>query len=307
MQVLLALAYFRGGQKADASDMCAQLLKRYAYCFDANRIMVDLLPSTAGVAESTQVYRMRVGELDPYATFTKGSVFQSTEVADAAINLERLEYKGEEAPTGPGWDSSLGLVAGISSAVAAAAVVSSSNNEPDWLKSGGFSDSQSAPQIPTPSSTGASQSSNDIPDFLRDAGWGESKTPEKPTSIFDEEPVNNDLTPAEIPDWLKGQIPADTAQPAAPQPEPAQSIETPDWLLDSSQDSKSNSAQAGNIPDWLSGLDTPQEFEPAQPGNVPDWLSGTDTPQAPTPEPAQPGNVPDWLSGLDQPPRNLNT
>jgi hypothetical protein len=71
MQVLLALAYFRGGREADASDMCAQLLKRYTYCFDANRIMVDLLPSTAGVAESTQVYRMHVGELDPYASFTK--------------------------------------------------------------------------------------------------------------------------------------------------------------------------------------------------------------------------------------------
>ena len=137
MQVLLALAYFRGGQKADASDMCAQLLKRYAYCFDANRIMVDLIPSTAGVAESTQVYRMRVGELDPYATFTKGSVFQSTEVADAAINLERLEYKGEAAPTGPGWDLSLGLVAGVSSAIAVAAAASS-NNEPDWLKQADF-------------------------------------------------------------------------------------------------------------------------------------------------------------------------
>jgi tetratricopeptide (TPR) repeat protein len=140
MQVLLALAYFRGGQKADASDMCAQLLKRYTYCLDANRIMVDLLPSTADVAESTQVYRMRVGELDPYASFTKDSVFRIDEVADAAINLERLEYK-EEAPAGQGWDPSLGLAAGLSSAIAVAAA--SSSNEPDWLKAGGFSDSQS--------------------------------------------------------------------------------------------------------------------------------------------------------------------
>ena len=47
MQVLLALSYFKGGQKSDASDMCTQLLKRYPYCFDANRIMVELLPSTS--------------------------------------------------------------------------------------------------------------------------------------------------------------------------------------------------------------------------------------------------------------------
>jgi tetratricopeptide (TPR) repeat protein len=303
MQVLLALAYFRGGQKADASDMCTQLLKRYTYCFDANRIMVDLLPSAAGAAESTQVYRMRVGELDPYASFTKGSVFQTYEVADAAINLERLEYNDDEASAGPGWDSSLGLVAGISSAVAVAAATSS--NEPDRSKGGGFSNSQSnlfaEPQTPTPNSQGASESSNEIPDFLRDAGWGESKTPEQPTSFFDEESASNDLTPAEIPDWLKGQVPSDTAQPAVPQPEPAQAIETPDWLLDNSQDSKSTPVQPGNIPDWLSGLDTPQAStpEPVQDANVPDWLSGLDTPQASTPEPVQEANVPDWLSGLD--------
>jgi hypothetical protein len=85
-------------------------------------------------------------------------------------------------------------------------------------KSGGFSDSQSnlfaSPQTSTSNSQGASESSNEIPDFLRDAGWGESKTPEQPTSFLDEEPTA-DLTPAEIPDWLKGQILSDTARPAA--------------------------------------------------------------------------------------------
>ena len=311
MQVLLARAYFRGGQKADASDMCAQLLKRYTYCFDANRIMVDLLPSTVGVAESTQVYRMRVGELDPYATFSKGSVFQADEVADAAINLERLEYKEEEPQMGQEWSSSLGLGSGAPSAPALAATVAASSfNQPDWLKSGGFSDSQSnlfaAPQTPASNSQGVSKPSNEIPDFLRDAGWGESKTPEKPTSFFDEEPAGGGLTPAELPDWLKGQIPSDTAQPAAPQPESAQPIETPDWLLDNSQDSKSNSTQAGNVPDWLSGLETPKSSvaEPAQADNVPDWLSGFDnTPQAPSSEPAQATNVPEWLSGLDNTPQ----
>jgi predicted Zn-dependent protease len=65
MQVLLAYSYFKGGQKSDASDICNQLLKRYPYYFDANRILVELLPATAGATESTQVYRMRVGELGP--------------------------------------------------------------------------------------------------------------------------------------------------------------------------------------------------------------------------------------------------
>src|SRR5690606_37096362 len=112
MQVLLAYSYFKSGQKSDASDLCNQLLKRYPYSFEANRIMVDLLPATAGSAESTQIYRMRVGELDPYANFTRGSIFETNEVSDASVNLERLEYTGEEVPMEQEWGASLGIGAG---------------------------------------------------------------------------------------------------------------------------------------------------------------------------------------------------
>ena len=86
---------------------------------------------------------MRVGELDPYATFSKGSVFQSDEVADAAINLERLEYKEEAPQLDQDWSSSLGLESGA--AFRACSAAASSSNEPDWLKSGGFSDSPPNP------------------------------------------------------------------------------------------------------------------------------------------------------------------
>ena len=287
MQVLLARAYFNSGQKADASDMCMQLLKRYAHCFDANRIMVELLPTAAGAAENTQVYRMRVGELDPYATFAKGSVFQSAEVADAAINLERLEYKAEEAPAEPEGISSFGIGFGTSSSVA------SSSEQPDWLKSGGFDAAPIPPLAPPPA---IPQSTEGIPDFLRSAGWGESNTPEQPSSIFDEEPVSGDLAPAEIPEWLKGQVPTNSAQPAASQPL-SHSIETPDWLSGLDDAKAAEPAQAGNAPDWLSGLGDAKAAEPVQAVNAPDWLSGLG--DAKTPEPAQADNAPDWLSGFD--------
>ena len=85
MQVLLAKAYYHMGQKADATDSCSQLLKRYPYCFDANRILVEFLRSSQS-AESTQVYRQRVIELEPYCAFAQDSVFHSDQVADAAVN-----------------------------------------------------------------------------------------------------------------------------------------------------------------------------------------------------------------------------
>ncbi len=299
MQVLLALSYFKSGQKSDASDMCAQLLKRYPFSLDANRIMVELQPSSAAgsAAEITQVYRMRVGELDPYATFAKGSVFQSNEVADAAVNLDRLEYKGDEVPMGQEWGSSLGIGLEASSAPMLGAV--SSSDQPDWLKSGGFFSTES-PAAPAPSS----ESTNEIPDFLRAAGWGESNTPERPTSIFDEESAKGDLAPAELPDWLKGQVPSAANPPTKPLPDHAQTIATPDWLTGLGEEQSSEPAQPGNVPDWLSGLGgaQPTESEPAQPANVPDWLSAADPSKSA--EAAQPGEVPDWLSEPD-PSQNL--
>ena len=329
MQVLLAYSYFKGGQKSDASDICNQLLKRYPYCFDANRIMVELLPATAGATESTQVYRMHVGELDPYANFARGSVFQTSEVPDASINLERLEYSGEEVPAGQEWTSSLGLGASDVPALGA----SSFDDQPDWLRSGGLTDSAS--QTP-PTFDSASEANDQIPDFLRAAGWGESNTPEQPTSIFDEEPAGEPLVPADLPDWLKGQAPADSKsdRPTQPRSDFLSATDTPDWLsgLDDSQSTatssidetpQSDAAPASDMPDWLSGLgaattaasvaaaasqpqatpanDVPDWLsglgdteEPAEPANVPDWLSGLDDEK-----PAEPVNVPDWLSGLD--------
>ncbi len=316
MQVLLAYSYFKGGQKSDASDICNQLLKRYPYCFDANRIMVELLPATAGATESTQIYRMHVGELDPYANFVKGSVFQTSEVSDASVNLERLEYSGEDVPAGQEWTSSLGISLGSSSSVPALGAASF-DEQPDWLKSGGLTDAAS--QTP-PTTDSASESDAQIPDFLRAAGWGESNTPEQPTSFFDEEPAGGEaLVPADLPDWLKGQAPVSDNLDPITQPRPddmmMQATDTPDWLsgLDNAQSSSSSSfetpqadAASGDVPDWLSGLGAAtsaaaasaaaaSQPEPIPSSDVPDWLGGLGDAE----KSAEPANVPDWLSGLD--------
>jgi tetratricopeptide (TPR) repeat protein len=283
MQVLLALSYFKSGQKSDASDICNQLLKRYPYCFDANRIMVELLPAAAGTAESTQVYRMRVGELDPYATFAKSSMFQSDNVPDASVNLERLEYSGEETSAGQDWDSSLGIGLGEASALTA----SSLGDQPDWLKSSGLGDE--TPQA-SPEPVSMPQANDDIPDFLRAAGWGESNTPEQPTSIFDEEPAGDDLVPADLPDWLKDQAPEADAGAGATEPhaEEAQSIETPDWLSGlggADETPGAESVSSSDTPDWLTGLGGAQPV--------------TETPETPSLDDAQPVDVPDWLKDAE--------
>jgi tetratricopeptide (TPR) repeat protein len=298
MQVLLALAYFKSNQRADATDICNQLLKRYPYSYDANRIMVELLPATTGSIESTQVYRMRVSEMEPYSNFTKGSIFQIEEAPDASINLERLDYKpGDNVQMGQDWGSTLGIELG-SSAVPA---LTSSNldEQPDWLKSVGFGSDE--PPIISPAdenplqdlftSDSDSQAKDEIPDFLKAAGWGESNTPEQPTSIFDDD--NIEPVSADLPDWLKNSAPTNDV--------PSQSasnddvIETPDWLsglgssdpLEVLQNEANESNQASqktnDAPDWLSELggnqpmansESNDDDDDIQPANIPDWLQG---------------------------------
>lgn len=92
LQVMLARAYYRARQKVEATEMSMALLKKYPYCLDALRVLVDILPGT-GRAEDATVYRQRVEQLDPYTAFVKDSVFESDQVDDSAVSLQRLEYQ----------------------------------------------------------------------------------------------------------------------------------------------------------------------------------------------------------------------
>jgi tetratricopeptide (TPR) repeat protein len=311
MQVLLARAYFKSGQKADSSDICNQLLRTYPYCFEANRIMTELSPSTAAATDGTEIYRARVGELDPYAGFTKGSVFQSNEVADTTINLERLEYTGEEVKLGREWGSSLGIGLSASTAPALTATVPASqpdwlsgfsSTEPDALASNVFDSTEEAPKAD-------SQSPVEIPDFLRSAGWGESTgAVDESVPAFEDSgaSVGETLAPASMPDWLKGQVPTEAVSPFGSMqgdPTSAPSTDTPDWLggLGGATTAEPVPPQASETPDWLGGLagaQSPASSPPAA-DETPDWLSGLGGGQfSEQPSPAKPAESPDWLSGL---------
>lgn len=306
MQVLLALAYFRAGQKSEAAEMCSQLLRRYPYCLDANRVLVELLPETER-GESTQVYRKRVNELDPYATFTTGSVFQTDEVPDAAVSLERLDWNGQPVEMGPEWGESMGIGLGEKAAA--------EDEEPDWLKAGlasgsfGASDSTAAsPQrdelasvsgsLPVPSAGG----DDEIPEFLRKAGWGEDTgTFQEGLGALDssdesEEPA---LAEGDLPDWVKAMAPTGTGMGEA----------TPQAGADE--------LTSGDVPDWLQGLNdmqkTPSNEEPAAEqapleGDLPDWLESMKPTENAVPE-SQPqeqmmadstndDDLPDWLKSM---------
>jgi len=285
MQVLLARAYYHAGQKGEAAEICAQLLKRYPYCLEANRVLIELLPESER-GESPQAYRNRVNELDPYTAFVTSSVFHTEEVPDAAVSLERLEWDGQPVDLGPEWKATQGI--GLPDE-------EPEEEEPDWLKAGLAAGSFAASsQDEGPASA---SEDDDIPDFLREAGWGkDTGTFKEGSGTFDasgetsEEP---ELAEGDLPDWIKAMAPTGAdVDVSAPQHEE-----------DLSQD---------DVPDWLQGIGSAQETsleeQPVEEGEVPDWLAAM-KPEAVTPQEQQPEqettaeptseeDLPDWIAAL---------
>jgi tetratricopeptide (TPR) repeat protein len=273
MQMLLARAYFRMGQKTEATESCTQLLKRYPYCLDANRILVEILPGTQR-ADSAKVYRLRVNELDPYAAFVHDSIFHIDQVADSEVSLEQLELQSQSAPaadTGTDWKSDLGIGLAATSEVA-----SSSPSELDWLKQA----LSAPPPPPAKEPAPAYPEQNQIPDFLRRAGWGQSngQFQEAASSVADETEAAPALQ-ADLPDWIKALAPADEqVPPATPPSTPVKP------LMD--------------IPDWMPGLE--QEHPVAASSPQPP-VAAANPPATPPSTPVTPiMDIPDWMRALEQ-------
>ncbi len=225
LQVMLARAYFQVGQKVEAAEMAAQLLKKYPYCLDALRVLVEVLPGTAR-AENTQVYRQRLRLLDPYSSFVTGSVFNSDQVADATVNLERLEYQpGRQVATSqPTWAASLGIKLEEERRAGA---------QPAWLSEGqpGFPTEPASPAAGP--EAGSAPQGEGLPEFMRTVGWEQSgDQPAEAPLDSGEQPPGEEIAKGEIPNWLKSQIPPELSEAQAPgaEPTPAEGADFPDWL-----------------------------------------------------------------------------
>jgi tetratricopeptide (TPR) repeat protein len=252
LQVMLARAYYRAGQKVEAAEMAAALLKKYPYCMDALRVLVDVLPS-ATRSDNIQVYRRRLRLLDPYSPFATDSVFASDQVADAAVNLERLDYGRGSASGLPqsDWATSLGIK--LSSE-------KSKKPRPEQIQA-----ETTAKSLPPfiagtieSSSTPAAEGGS-VPDWMRAAGWQESAgVADRSTTTSDEEPSAEPILPADIPDWLKAMAPPEmtggaTAEPEAISSEKAHSVEQAVMAKQAQAEEESASLKepSGEIPEWL--------------------------------------------------------
>ena len=271
MQVLLALAYFRSGQRVEASQIASNLLAKYPYCLDANRILVQILPGTSR-ADDAKTYRQRVNALDPYAAFTKDDIFKIDDVPDAAVSLEKLDWM-------PGSPSEFGRQA-------------TSAEESDWTPA-------DAPDFEPATASGTPTEEEDIPDFMKAAGWGASSgAAEEPTSFFDDSDLvaadddNGEIEKAELPAWMQEIAPTEDELSLDDESE----SDSEEWisdLLGDKVESTTPSAQRvenDDLPDWLQEADDQGEkslsfskdLESAD--GIPDWIQDNE-PEAEIPAP----------------------
>jgi tetratricopeptide (TPR) repeat protein len=336
MLALQARVFLQAGRKADAVSAATELLKKYPYCLEANRVMVE----SGAKVDEIKLFRQRVNALDPYAALVEGSVYNAAQVADAAVGIDRLNYDPDAQPPSQHseWAS-----AGFSTPQA--------STTPDWLTNPTAEQRQTG-SLQAEQPAAEPTSAEDIPDWLKSAGWGPS------SGEFQEGPVNFDeedespaaavaaeLAQGDLPDWLQSMAPpvdvpsvdenaaaevdedflrgleaaaAGTNAPA-PHTAPVADDSAPDWLADLGGAAVAGGAVAAasdDLPDWMSGLgaetpaapieSAPVEFAQPTSDDMPDWMSGlgAETPAAPVEsapaEFAQPtsDDLPDWMSGL---------
>ena len=203
LQVMLARAYSKDGRKKQAIEICTELLKKYPYCFDALRILIDLMPPS-DQHEFTQTYRLRVRALDPYAGFVTGSIFNSDNVPDAAVNLELLDYDPNEMDSGsqPAWASSLGIKLEPEKG---------QEDIPEWLseKTSEIQPVSGEENLTRATEVEGTSEIEGVPDWMRSSGWEKTTDQTIENSAFDETEIENDepLARAEIPEWLKEMAP----------------------------------------------------------------------------------------------------
>ena len=294
LQVVLAQAYYKSGQRIDAAEISSNLIKNLPYCLEANRILADILKQSERGDES-QVYAKRVYSLDPYSAHTTPVSPSPEKVPDNAVLLERLEWRPgmpiTQAPAQPEWASSLGVDLGT--------LTSEKDTQPDWLyippgeeTSPPLEEAQPVVQESLEEITADIPAKDEaIPEWMQEAGWGPAtgSIEESSALILDENGVSEgDLTPAEIPDWLKPMAPIEPTGAIPPSPEIAEV--TP----------SAGEAEPVAVHPWL------EETPPQPTDSIITWL-GSKPPEVVEDAsidmgPSEEITIPDWLSELEQAP-----
>ena len=323
LQVLLAQMYDKNGQKVEAAKRCSQLIKKLPYCFEANRILNEFLKDTDREVEA-KTYHKRVTELDPYWAYISSKEPTTDSVHDSMVTFPILDWESGKqtvtTPSRPEWaDSERNGSSSFASAkedtvtdAGQAEIPLSKSDEPvnedmkmrkdqnlDWIN-------------------------NDNSDPEENNAEKEPRREISSEREGIDEEGKQDITPDDIPDWLRALAPEDleeqaptAAKSTVPDESPSpEDIEIPNWIQNLVDEETSDAAgptetvadetpTTDTVPDWLKELDSEvgadidtgvskvtqaaEELSSAD-SDIPEWLQEIDTefsadvPEAPQPK-----------------------
>ena len=246
LKVTLARAYNLAGLKSDSIELAHQLLEDLPYCLEAQKILAAN-PQLAGSEDTNNAHQTLV-ELDPYYEFISSSMPNIDQIPDNSVLIEELEYQAEGTFTynTPAIPQAIPETESAETALPAVWT----DEEIDSLR---ISRVEGEETLETAASAVQAQAEDLVPDWMKQAGWqaGETSEPGLPPLVMDEN-IEEELAPAEIPDWLKS---------LAPQEETPESEEVGEIFEKLSAELPDLSPQPDNVEN---------EFAPAEPEFIAD-------------------------------------
>ncbi|MBT3392273.1 MAG: tetratricopeptide repeat protein [Chloroflexi bacterium] len=301
--VILAEMYAQNDEPVKAIEISSRLLRDLPFCYQANKILVNLLEGTER-QNDRETCLQRLKALDPYEAHVSPRTPTVNDIPDQAVTVEQLIWDDAAsiAPDGkPSWAASLGVELDEPE--------SSQGDLPDWLSAA--SDDEPVPAASddlTPN-----DSADAIPDWMRDSGWAPSSGETSEESAFfdldDEsaESTDSEAIAGNLPDWVRDMAPGAIAGAAG-----LTEIRDENDAKEDLSDLESlfgDEPQSGSdeLPDWLQDensptLATPPTTTPEE-ADLPDWPAEDDTAEdTPTQAPVQDDefDIPDWLQAMDK-------
>lgn len=213
LEVILARMYYLDGQIGPTIEVCTQLVTKLPYCYEANRILAEILPSTPR-AEDAPIYQQRIFEMDPYLAHVSEPGLRSLDVPDYEVTLDQLDYTptpDKDLPeeishlAAQDWTGEEDFLPDSFSQISSAP----ENKLPPPIVSEKFEISQE-PGISDGDETNENQETDQkedlIPDWMRSAGWSDIAS-EPSENKIDMDESDQSIEPGQIPEWLTSEMP----------------------------------------------------------------------------------------------------
>ncbi len=252
LEVILARLYYLLGHKLEATETASKLISRLPYCYEANRILAEILPGTSR-EDDAQIFKKRVIDLDPYFEFVTESIPNPIDIADAKVMVEYLDWDPTMAESDePDWAKSIGLEWETTEKIADTPLNNWLSSEMDLTK----------PRVETTSSKYIELEEEQELDETYDSDDQTNQVDEELTIIPENKSPKSvllNVTEEEtIPTWMKD-VGWEVSEDANPEIEKGFNLEVDTPIADEEEDSTAE-IEPGIIPDWVKQLAPPEEL-----------------------------------------------